>query len=97
MSGDDQHDGRRVKPSAASERPPPDTPAGGKDQAATETRTQRTLERMIEDHRFMPVIVKRNDEARRHPDDILQKAVEEGRRQHRRPAGCCCYRRWRRG
>ena len=36
-----------------------------------ETVTERSIERAREDERFTPVIVKRTDEARRHPDDIL--------------------------
>ncbi len=47
--------------------------------------TERSLERSREDERFMPVIVKRTDEARRHPDDILKHAIEEGLEQLRRP------------
>ena len=48
--------------------------------------TEREKERSQEDRDFMPVIVKRTDEARRHPDDILQTAIEEGYEQlNRRP------------
>ena len=48
--------------------------------------TDREVERDREDRHFVPVIVKRTDEARRHPDDILQTAIEEGYEQlHRRP------------
>ncbi len=48
--------------------------------------TERELEREQEDTRFVPVIIKRNDEARRHPDDILQAAIEDGEEQlHRAP------------
>ena len=48
--------------------------------------TDREVERSREDRDFVPVIVKRTDEARRHPDDILQTAIEEGYEQlQRRP------------
>ncbi len=47
--------------------------------------TERTLERSEEDERFVPVIVKRTDEARRHPDDVLQTAIREGAEQLERP------------
>ncbi len=47
--------------------------------------TERETERREEEHHFAPVIIKRNDQARRHPDDILQFAVEEGTEQLRRP------------
>lgn len=47
--------------------------------------TDRERERSEEDQRYVPVIVKRTDEARRHPDDILQVAIEEGQEQLDRP------------
>jgi len=47
--------------------------------------THRQQERSEEDRQFVPVIVKRTDEARRHPDDILQLAIEEGLEQLDRP------------
>lgn len=43
--------------------------------------TRRTKEKAQEDREFISVIVKRNDEARRHPDDILEHAIEEGKNQ----------------
>jgi len=43
--------------------------------------TDRSLERQAEEQSFVSVIVKRHDEARRHPDDILQIAVAEGTEQ----------------
>jgi formate/nitrite transporter FocA (FNT family) len=43
-----------------------------------ESLTEREKVRSQEDQEFIPVIVKRTDEARRHPDDILQTAIEEG-------------------
>lgn len=46
--------------------------------------TDRSNERQQEDQKYVPVIVKRNDEARRHPDDTLQLAVKEGAEQLRR-------------
>jgi hypothetical protein len=48
------------------------------------THTDRGIERREEDSDFVPVIVKRNDEALRHPDDILEKAIEEGVEQQNR-------------
>jgi formate/nitrite transporter FocA (FNT family) len=48
-------------------------------------RTERGEERSREDDRFTPVIVKRTDEARRHPDDILEAAISEGDEQLKRP------------
>lgn len=44
-------------------------------------RTDRTIERDREDDRFTPVIIKRSDESRRHPDDSLEKAIAEGQEQ----------------
>jgi formate/nitrite transporter FocA (FNT family) len=43
--------------------------------------TERALERNDEDRQYVPVIVKRVDEARRHPDDTLERAVREGAEQ----------------
>ncbi len=40
--------------------------------------TRREAERVRENAEWVPVIVKRNDEARRHPDDILVMAIAEG-------------------
>jgi len=40
--------------------------------------TKREKERNEEDKDYVPVIVKRTDEALRHPDDILEKAIEDG-------------------
>ena len=47
--------------------------------------TERSAIRRQEDQDFVPVIVKRNDEARRHPDDILERAIIEGLEQLERP------------
>jgi formate/nitrite transporter FocA (FNT family) len=46
--------------------------------------TDREIERREEDDDFVPVIVKRTDEALRHPDDILENAIEEGIEQQNR-------------
>ena len=40
--------------------------------------TERGLEREAEDSRYVPVILKRTDEALRHPDDTLEVAIAEG-------------------
>ncbi len=40
--------------------------------------TERSKEREEEDQKFVPVIVKRTDESRRHPDDTLEQAVKDG-------------------
>lgn len=47
--------------------------------------TERSAERIQEDCRYVPVIIKRTDEGSRHPDDILEKAIEEGLEQIQRP------------
>ena len=60
--------------------------APGEDRAEVTPSTDREVERDREDRAFVPVIVKRTDEARRHPDDILNTAIEEGFEQLHRPA-----------
>jgi len=40
--------------------------------------TEREVERKEEEQEFTPVIIKRVDEALKHPDDILEKAISEG-------------------
>ncbi len=40
--------------------------------------TERKIERNLEDREYVPVIIKRTDETRRHPDDTLEAAIEEG-------------------
>lgn len=50
-----------------------------------ESETQRQEERKSEDAQYVPVIIKRTDETRRHPDDALQHAIEEGLQQLLRP------------
>jgi formate/nitrite transporter FocA (FNT family) len=48
--------------------------------------SQRQAERKSEDEDYVSVIIKRTDETRRHPDDALQHAIEEGLEQLDRPA-----------
>lgn len=43
--------------------------------------TKRSAERLAEDDEYTPVIVKRTDESKIHPDDILERAVHEGEEQ----------------
>jgi formate/nitrite transporter FocA (FNT family) len=45
----------------------------------------RQAERKSEDQDYVPVIIKRTDETRRHPDDALHHAIEEGLEQLERP------------
>ncbi|QDU62720.1 Inner membrane protein YfdC [Planctomycetes bacterium Pan216] len=47
--------------------------------------TERSKERKAEDRSFTPVIVKRIDEIRRHPDDVLERTIHEGVEQLGRP------------
>ena len=47
---------------------------------------QRKKERETEDREYTPVIIKRTDETRRHPDDALDNAIEEGLEQLNRSA-----------
>jgi formate/nitrite transporter FocA (FNT family) len=46
----------------------------------------RKIQRLEEDQAFVPVIVKRTDETRRHPDDVLVSAISEGLEQLNRSA-----------
>ncbi|NVJ61493.1 MAG: formate/nitrite transporter family protein [Gammaproteobacteria bacterium] len=48
------------------------------------TKTHRETEREEEERKFQNVIVKRVDESLRHPDDILERTIEEGEEQLRR-------------
>ena len=48
--------------------------------------TEREKQRKSEDEEFVPVIIKRTDETRRHPDDALENAIREGLEQLNRPA-----------
>ncbi len=50
------------------------------------TETRRKKRRELEDHDYVPVIIKRTDETRRHPDDALDNAIHEGLEQLNRPA-----------
>ena len=52
----------------------------------SETTTEREVERAEEDEDFVPVILKRTDQGLRHPDDILENAINEGLEQLQRPA-----------
>ena len=47
---------------------------------------ERTKERKQESEDYVSVIIKRTDETFRHPDDILEKAIEEGMEQLSRPS-----------
>ena len=42
------------------------------------THSERSIQRMEEEHEYASVIIKRNDAAFKHPDDVLQRAIEEG-------------------
>lgn len=48
-------------------------------------KTEREIERRAEDEDYVPVILKRTDEAVRHPDDVLEKAINHGLEQINRP------------
>lgn len=62
------------------------SPLGEPDNDAAGTgQTERGVERQIEDEDYVPVIIKRSDETVRHPDDVLEKAIEEGLEQLERP------------
>lgn len=47
--------------------------------------TERTKEREQEEQHFQQVIIKRSDLTKRHPDDTLEKAIQEGNEQLNRP------------
>lgn len=55
------------------------------DPTSDEMVTERKRERIAEDREYTPVIIKRTDETRRHPDDTLEEAIEEGMEQLDRP------------
>ncbi len=65
--------------------PSPERPEDQENAAEETVHTERGVERQMEDEDFVPVIVKRNDEAVRHPDDVLERAISEGLEQLRRP------------
>lgn len=48
--------------------------------------TERAKQRSREDDSYVPVVIKRTDESVRHPDDTLERAIEEGLEQINRPA-----------
>lgn len=52
----------------------------------SDAQTERSAERSEEDREYLPVIIKRIDEAVRHPDDTLEKAIEAGLEQINRPS-----------
>ncbi len=56
----------------------------GVNQENKATKTYRERVRETEDRNYLPVIIKRIDEAVRHPNDILEKAIHEGIEQHKR-------------
>lgn len=56
------------------------------DTNSSEAQTERSAERSEEDREYLPVIIKRIDEAVRHPDDTLEKAIEAGLEQIKRPS-----------
>ncbi len=47
--------------------------------------SERKKKRKSEDREYVPVIIKRTDEKRRHPDDALDDAIHEGLEQLHRP------------
>jgi len=47
--------------------------------------TKRSIIRNKENIEFTPIIIKRNDQTNRHPDDILELATLAGLEQHKRP------------
>jgi len=71
------------KPADENDKKTADT--GRKQTLETEPKTEREVEREEEEVDFVPVIVKRTDEALRHPDDILENAIVEGLEQLHRP------------
>lgn len=83
-------------PETKSLKPPePDPKSSGKDRkllmpdgsvVKDSPEKQRQMERKSEDQDYVPVIIKRTDEKRRHPDDALHDAIEEGLEQLTRPA-----------
>lgn len=60
-------------------------PDGIEDSTQDGTITERAQERAQEDEQYTPVIVKRTDAASRHPDDILEDAINAGLEQIKRP------------
>lgn len=66
------------------DRLPPGTGSGHR-QDDSELNTERARERREENEEFVPVILKRTDEAVRHPDDVLETVIKEGLEQLERP------------
>ena len=60
-------------------------PNGRKARRQGQIETERAQSRGREDQKYTPVIIKRNDEAVRHPDDTLERAIQEGLEQIKRP------------
>ncbi len=60
-------------------------PNGQRLSSNEDSKTARTVERHQEDKEYTSVIIKRSDEATRHPDDILEHAIQEGLEQYERP------------
>ncbi len=60
-------------------------PNGRRAKRQGQIETERTQNRGREDQKYTPVIVKRNDETVRHPDDTLERAIQEGLEQIKRP------------
>lgn len=59
---------------------------GEDDEKRDSSTTARSIEKSVEDQRWLPVIIKRTDETRRHPDDTLEQTINEGLEQLNRPA-----------
>lgn len=60
-------------------------PEGVETATEKEKITERAQKRAAEDERCTPVILKRTDEALRHPDDVLEDAIRTGLEQINRP------------
>ena len=67
-------------------RPTEENGSVGTPEDELENRQERRTKRREEDRSYVPVIVKRSDQHRRHPDDVLVTAIGEGLEQlNRRP------------
>lgn len=62
-----------------------DTENNNKEDRPSDLHTKRSQEKKKEDQEFVPVIIKRSDEVKRHPDDTLEHAISEGLEQLNRP------------
>jgi len=86
MMREDRINDDGAETSADGDDPQPDEHSSEHDEDRTaKLQTERSEEREREDDEFIPVIVKRTDEVRRHPDDVLQAAIDEGAEQLERP------------